>query len=139
MLVDEEVGVRTAAVDGLGRFRGPWRAVRLAMASLRDAEPRVRKAAARALADLRDPSAVPADHSGALRHEFNDLSFSPGTVGLMHADGGDSGSAQFFITSTPTPEHDRRYTTFGRVTAGLETLENLRNGVRILGVSRLER
>lgn len=56
--------------------------------------------------------------------EFNTRPFVRGTVGMARL-GGDpnSGTSQFFISLTEHPEWDGRYTVFGEVAQGLETVE----------------
>jgi len=39
--------------------------------------------------------------------------------------GPDTSGSQFFITYTPTPEFDGRYTIFGQVLSGMDVLEQL--------------
>jgi peptidylprolyl isomerase len=44
----------------------------------------------------------------------------------------DSGGSQFFVTHLPTPHLDGRYTFFGELRAGGNTLDQLEVGDRIL-------
>ncbi|MGE5200120.1 MAG: HEAT repeat domain-containing protein, partial [Rhodospirillaceae bacterium] len=59
-----------------------------------------------------------------LRDEINTLPFLRGTVG-MALDGPDTGGSQFFITQSPQPHLDARYTVFGRVVAGMDVVDRL--------------
>jgi HEAT repeat protein/cyclophilin family peptidyl-prolyl cis-trans isomerase len=59
-----------------------------------------------------------------IRDELNDRPFLTGAVG-MALDGPDTGGSQFFITRSPQPHLDARYTIFGQVVAGMEVVERL--------------
>jgi len=54
-----------------------------------------------------------------IRDELNQRPFVRGTVG-MALDWADTGGSQFFITLSPQPQLDAKYTAFGRVIAGME-------------------
>ena len=62
-----------------------------------------------------------------LRDEINQLPFLRGTVGMAR-DWQDTGGSQFFITRSPQPQLDGRYTAFGRVIDGLDVVDALRPG-----------
>ena len=47
----------------------------------------------------------------------------------------DSASAQFYIALRPLPELDGRYAVFGRVTQGLEVVDGIQQGDRIIKAS----
>jgi HEAT repeat protein/cyclophilin family peptidyl-prolyl cis-trans isomerase len=57
-----------------------------------------------------------------IRDELNEEPFLRGTVGMALA-WRDTGGSQFFITQSPQPHLDARYTVFGRVVAGLEVVD----------------
>ena len=59
-----------------------------------------------------------------IRDEINQRPYLRGTVG-MALDWEDTGGSQFFITHTPQPHLDARYTVFGRVVAGMEVVDQL--------------
>ena len=59
-----------------------------------------------------------------LRDEINMLPYVRGTVG-MALDGADTGGSQFFITHSPQPHLDGKYTVFGRVVAGMDVVDRL--------------
>lgn len=59
-----------------------------------------------------------------LRDEINQRPYLRGTVG-MALDWRDTGGSQFFITHSPQPHLDGRYTVFGHVVAGLEVLDGI--------------
>jgi cyclophilin family peptidyl-prolyl cis-trans isomerase len=54
----------------------------------------------------------------------------PGYVGLASA-GADTEGSQFFITHSPTPHLDGRYTIFGRVVSGLDVVDKIQVGDKI--------
>ncbi len=59
-----------------------------------------------------------------IRDELNDRPYLRGTVG-MALDWKDTGGSQFFITHSPQPHLDARYTVFGTVVAGMEVVDQL--------------
>jgi cyclophilin family peptidyl-prolyl cis-trans isomerase/HEAT repeat protein len=59
-----------------------------------------------------------------IRDELNELPYLRGTVG-MALDWEDTGGSQFFITHSPQPHLDARYTVFGHVVSGLEVVDQL--------------
>jgi cyclophilin family peptidyl-prolyl cis-trans isomerase/HEAT repeat protein len=62
-----------------------------------------------------------------LRDEINMRPYLRGTVG-MALDWEDTGSSQFFITHSPQPHLDGRYTVFGHVVEGMDVVDRLRPG-----------
>ena len=70
-----------------------------------------------------------------VRDELSPLPFLRGTVG-MALDWADTGGSQFFITRSPQPQLDARYTVFGRVIAGMEVVDQLQRGdvIRLMRV-----
>lgn len=71
------------------------------------------------IADEFDPS---------LKHD------SPGIVSMANS-GPNTGGSQFFITYEPTPWLDGKHAVFGKVTAGLDVLQNITIGDKIVSVS----
>ncbi|MCS7018023.1 MAG: peptidylprolyl isomerase [Bernardetiaceae bacterium] len=69
-----------------------------------------------------------------LRSEFAPLRYTTGTVGLASA-GKDTESCQWFITHIPTPHLDGRYTIFARVRSGMEVVNKLQPGDKILTIT----
>jgi cyclophilin family peptidyl-prolyl cis-trans isomerase/HEAT repeat protein len=59
-----------------------------------------------------------------IRDELNDRPFLRGTVG-MALSGPDTGGSQFFITHSPQPHLDAKYTVFGRVVQGMEFVDRI--------------
>ncbi|WP_187260941.1 peptidylprolyl isomerase [Pontibacter beigongshangensis] len=73
----------------------------------------------------------------AIRSEFTLLRFREGSVGMASA-GKDTESNQWFITHSPTPHLDGRYTIFAKVVQGMEVVHQLEVGDAILGVELAE-
>lgn len=63
----------------------------------------------------------------AIRDELSDRTYARGTVGMALA-GPDTGGSQWFITHSPQPHLDGRYTVFGRVTSGMDVVDALEVG-----------
>lgn len=62
-----------------------------------------------------------------IRDEINRRPFLRGTVG-MALDWEDTGGSQFFITHSPQPHLDGRFTVFGHVVAGMDVVDRLAPG-----------
>ena len=74
------------------------------------------------------------DEGWHLVDEIHPRTYRRGTVGMPKA-GDDTGGSQIFITHLPTPHLDGRYTVFGQVVDGLDLLDQIVVGTRILKVS----
>jgi cyclophilin family peptidyl-prolyl cis-trans isomerase/HEAT repeat protein len=59
-----------------------------------------------------------------IRDELNERPYLRGTVG-MALSGKDTGGSQFFITHSPQPHLDARYTVFGNVVNGMEVVDRI--------------
>ncbi len=59
-----------------------------------------------------------------IRDEINQRPYLRGTVGMALA-GKDTGGSQFFITHSPQPHLDARYTVFGYVVNGMEVVDRI--------------
>lgn len=59
-----------------------------------------------------------------IRDEINQRPYLRGTVG-MALDWADTGGSQFFITHSPQPHLDGRYTVFGQVVSGMDIVDRL--------------
>jgi len=60
----------------------------------------------------------------SIRDELNEQPYLRGTVG-MALDWADTGGSQFFITHSPQPHLDARYTVFGHVVSGMTLVDLL--------------
>lgn len=69
----------------------------------------------------------------SIRSEFSQLTYETGFVGMASA-GKDTEGSQWFITNSPTPHLDGRYTIFAKLTDGLDVIENLEIGDKILNI-----
>lgn len=67
------------------------------------------------------------DAGYTLRSEWNPLHFERGRVGIAHS-GKDTGSCQLFITQSPQPHLDARYTIFGEVVSGMSAVDAVQSG-----------
>jgi len=65
-----------------------------------------------------------------IRSEFSPLRYETGTVGIASA-GKDTEGSQFFITQSPQPHLDGRYTIIGRVIAGQDVVDRIMTDDRI--------
>lgn len=65
--------------------------------------------------------------------EYNDKPYGVGTVG-MALSGKDTGGSQWFITLSPQPRLEGRYTVFGEVALGMDVVERLQPGDKILKI-----
>ncbi|MFN7623416.1 MAG: peptidylprolyl isomerase, partial [Acidobacteriota bacterium] len=73
-----------------------------------------------------------------IRCEINTRPYLRGTLG-MALSGKDTGGSQFFITHSPQPHLDGGYTVFGQVVRGLETVDLLDRGDRIIALTIIEK
>jgi cyclophilin family peptidyl-prolyl cis-trans isomerase/HEAT repeat protein len=69
----------------------------------------------------------------SMRSEFSKISFDEGSIGIASA-GKDTEGSQFFITHSPQPHLDGRYTLFGKVVSGMDVVNKLQVGDRIFDV-----
>jgi len=68
-----------------------------------------------------------------IRDEINERPYLRGTVGMALA-GKDTGGSQFFITHSPQPHLDARYTVFGHVVNGMDVVDRIVVGDIVRGV-----
>jgi cyclophilin family peptidyl-prolyl cis-trans isomerase/HEAT repeat protein len=69
-----------------------------------------------------------------IRSQYNDLEYATGAVG-MASSGKDTEGSQFFITHSPQPHLDDRYTLFGYVTSGQDVVDAIRIGDQVKTVT----
>jgi cyclophilin family peptidyl-prolyl cis-trans isomerase/HEAT repeat protein len=69
----------------------------------------------------------------SIRCEINMRMYERGSVGMALA-GKDTGGSQFFITTSPQPHLDGAYTCFGRVISGMQAVDHMLPGDRIVKV-----
>ena len=72
-----------------------------------------------------------------IRSEFSDLRFKRGSVGLASS-GNDTESCQFFITYSPKPHLDGRYTIFAEIIEGMDIVDQLQVGDQIISAQLLK-
>jgi cyclophilin family peptidyl-prolyl cis-trans isomerase/HEAT repeat protein len=63
-----------------------------------------------------------------IRDEISERPYLRGTVGMALDLWRDTGGSQFFITHSPQPHLDAKYTVFGRVIAGMEIVDQIQQG-----------
>ena len=70
-----------------------------------------------------------------IRSEFSPLPYQAGSIGLASA-GKDTESCQWFITHSPTPHLEGRYTNFGTVTSGMDVVWEIAVGDSIYSIEK---
>jgi HEAT repeat protein/cyclophilin family peptidyl-prolyl cis-trans isomerase len=60
-----------------------------------------------------------------IRDELNERPYLRGTVGMALDPWPDTGGSQYFITHSPQPHLDAKYTVFGRVISGMEVVDQI--------------
>ncbi|OGF23158.1 MAG: peptidylprolyl isomerase [Candidatus Eisenbacteria bacterium RBG_19FT_COMBO_70_11] len=85
-----------------------------------------------------DPTGTGSGGPGyTIRCEYNRLHYDEGMVG-MALSGKDTGGSQWFITHSPQPHLDGRYTIFARVIRGMDVVHRVVQGDRVLRVEIVE-
>jgi cyclophilin family peptidyl-prolyl cis-trans isomerase/HEAT repeat protein len=85
-----------------------------------------------------DPTGTGSGGPGyTIRCEYNRLHYEAGQVG-MALSGKDTGGSQWFITHSPQLHLDGRYTIFARVVRGMDVVQHVTQGDRILSVEILK-
>ncbi len=69
-----------------------------------------------------------------LRSEFTPRKYVRGSLGMPRNDDPDSAGSQFFVTHRDTPHLDGRYTNFGQLVSGFDTLDRIEVSDRIESV-----
>ncbi|MBK5279711.1 MAG: peptidylprolyl isomerase, partial [Bacteroidia bacterium] len=67
----------------------------------------------------------------SIRSEFSGRRYTEGSIGMASA-GKDTEGTQWFITHSPTPHLDGKYTTFAEVVSGMEVVHQIEVGDRIV-------
>jgi peptidyl-prolyl cis-trans isomerase B (cyclophilin B) len=73
-----------------------------------------------------------------IKAEFNKQKHVRGTLAMARSQDPDSAGCQFYICYGPQPHLDGQYTVFGRVTAGMEHVDRIKQGDRMTTVAILE-
>ena len=63
-----------------------------------------------------------------LKAEFNDVPHERGILSMARSQNPDSANSQFFICFDTHPHLDRQYTVFGKVTSGMEFVDQIKKG-----------
>ena len=63
-----------------------------------------------------------------LKAEFNDIPHERGVLSMARSQSPDSANSQFFICFDTHPHLDREYTVFGKVTSGMEFVDQIKKG-----------
>lgn len=73
---------------------------------------------------------------GMMQTELNNLQFVPGSLGIARgADIRISNDSQFFITKQESPHLNQQYTNFGLVTKGMDVVNAIKPGDKILSIT----
>jgi len=85
-----------------------------------------------------DPTGTGSGGPGySIRCEYNRLRYDAGAVG-MALSGKDTGGSQWFITHSPQPHLNGRYTIFAHVARGMDVVSAIVQGDRVLKVELLK-
>ena len=63
-----------------------------------------------------------------LKAEFNNVPHERGILSMARSQNPDSANSQFFICFDTHPHLDRQYTVFGKVTSGMEFVDQIKKG-----------
>ena len=77
-------------------------------------------------------------HGYTIKAEFNTQKHLRGAVAMARSQHPDSAGSQFYICYGPTPHLDGSYTVFGRVVAGMEQVDRIKQGDRMQSVTIVE-
>ena len=81
------------------------------------------------MAQTGDPKGNGTGGSGhPLKAEFSDEKHVRGVVSMARASSPDSADSQFFIMFAPAPSLDGKYTIWGKVTSGMEYIDQIKKG-----------
>lgn len=83
-----------------------------------------------------DPTGTGAGGSGKkIKAEFSDLKHIKGTVAMARARDVNSADSQFYFSLGEHPHLDGKYTIFGKVVEGIDVLDKIQKGDKMLSVS----
>lgn len=74
----------------------------------------------------------------SIRSDFSYLRYQEGSVGMASA-GKDTEGTQWFVTHSPTPHLDGRYSIFAQVTEGMGVVHQIEEGDRIISIELIEK
>jgi peptidyl-prolyl cis-trans isomerase B (cyclophilin B) len=69
-----------------------------------------------------------------LKAEFNERPHLTGSLAMARTPDPDSAGSQFYICLAPQPDLDRHYTVFGQTVEGMEWVQNIRQGDKMVKV-----
>jgi len=72
-----------------------------------------------------------------VKAEFNKVKHERGILSMARSSDPDSAGSQFFICFAAHPHLDHQYTVFGKVTEGMDVVDDIVNGTGIIKVSVL--
>jgi cyclophilin family peptidyl-prolyl cis-trans isomerase len=89
------------------------------------------------VAQTGDPTGLGSGGTGSkLKEEFNDVQHIRGTMAMARDNANnDSADSQFYIALSTLPHLDKKYTVFAQVIEGLDLLERIQQGDKILSFS----
>jgi peptidyl-prolyl cis-trans isomerase B (cyclophilin B) len=73
-----------------------------------------------------------------IKAEFNKQQHVRGVVAMARSQDPDSAGSQFYITLAPAHFLDGKYTVFGKVTSGMNIVDNIKKGDKIKSVKIIE-
>ncbi|HEY9187775.1 MAG TPA: peptidylprolyl isomerase [Ignavibacteria bacterium] len=73
----------------------------------------------------------------SIKTEISPQKFGTGYLGMANAGKNTEGS-QFFITHSPQPHLDGRYTVFGKVIKGMDVVDLIQEGDKIISIRRVK-
>jgi peptidyl-prolyl cis-trans isomerase B (cyclophilin B) len=83
---------------------------------------------------MNDPRMGTGDAGYKIKAEFNSRKFERGVLGMARAQDPDSGGSQVYLMLGPAPFLNGKYTAFGQVTKGMDVVDKIRVGDRIVSI-----